>query len=401
MSSYSATPTYQYCQRERVPMPPAQVSTEDRGLRNAPTALHIPDVVLHILAHVDTPTLLSLRLVSTSLNSIISTHQYTICKSIIWHDCAIDLDLCPTAMRDASKYYYLRTSLRARKAQSLASNAIAKREFWFDCQEGNCIGGPGFDVLVARCTRGILVIWTLNDIKEQVCPSDRLPTYVPTSAPSSVPDITLRPQRRPGRLCRLLAGKSKIFSALAASETSDLCTLTTYIEAETCLAKVRSAQYQYVRLLDRTTRIDLELAQVDLMVLMPLEMWRCSESPTNNYVVLRRRFFALQQGPTFMLSVVSTDAKERDWAWDVVTTASAKRITSPLVQEIDYLYAMPFDFEEQGESRVWRIEIMEEASRVKSAAIKETWRVLQAPPITRTTTTRRTTRRLPWLSTFT
>lgn len=41
-----------------------------------------------------------------------------------------------------------------------------------------------------------------------------------------------------------------------------------------------------------------------------------SLGPIYEHVVLRRHFFALQQVSRFMLLMVSTDAKERDWAWD-------------------------------------------------------------------------------------
>lgn len=407
-------------------MPPTQLSANDRedpGLRNGPDALHIPDVVLHILAHVDAPTLLSLRLVSSFLNSIIDTHQHTVCKSILWRDFAIDLDFCPPAMRDRSKYHHLRTSLRARKAQALASDAIAKKDFWFDCQEEGSISDPGYYVLVAHCTRGILIIWTLNDIQELVCPSHRLPTYISTSTHSLVSDTTSRHHRRFGSLYRLLVRKIKISSAFnpkredftTESGVADLSNLTLAptinIEAETYLGKVRSAQYQYLRTLDRTTRIDFELEQEDLLTLVPRYFEMCcldSLGPTNEHVLLRRRFFALQQVPRFILSVVSTNEEERKWAWDVVKTASAR---PGLVQEIENYGAMPCDFLELGESRDFRNGIIQEAYRVRSAAARETnerrhaWRVVQTvvqvPPTVTTIQVSRAPRRLLRLSRFT
>ena len=368
-------------------MPPTQLSVKDQGdlgLRNGPDALHIPDVVLHILAHVDAPTLLSLRLVSASLNSIILTHQRTVCKSILWRDFAIYIDLCPPAVRDPSKHYYIRTSLRAQKAQTLVSKAIVNKNFWFDLQERGSISDPWYHVLVARCIRGILIIWILNDIRERVCPSHQLPTYIPTSTHDSFSDTTSPPHRPSGRLYRHLVGKIKIFSKSVAKITTKVEDSSKESwEAETYLGKVRSAHYQYLRTLDRTSRIDFELAQEDLLTLIPRYFDICCSDelgPTNEHVVLRRNFFAVQQVPRFMLSVVSTDAKERDWAWDVVKIASARRGS---VQEIKDHGAMPFEFEEQGESKSLRREIIQEACRYRSAAVRETnerwhaWRVLQ------------------------
>ena len=397
-------------------MPRFRLFKKDPGSRNGPDALHIPDIILHILAHVDAPTLLSLRLVSASLNSIILTHQRTVCKSILWRDFATDLDLCPPATRDLPKCYCLRTSLRAQKAQALASDAIVKNNFWFDCQQGESINDPGFYVLVARCTRGILIIWTLNDIHWRVWPSHRVPTYIPVSLLSSVSDTTSRPHRRFGSLYRLLKRKIKMFSAFNSkredltteSGVADPSSLTlaprTTIEAETYLGKVKSAQYQYLQMLDRAARIDFELAQENLFSMMPKYFEMCcfdSLGPNIEHGVLRKNFLALQQIPRLMLSVVSTDEQERSWAYDVVRTASATRIS---VQEIEDYDSMPFDFEEQGESKDMRDEIIQEARRVRVAATRETnerwhaWRVIHAAPTTVTFTTGTLTTGLTTLS---
>ena len=358
-----------------------QLSAKDRGdpgLNNAPDALRIPDVVLHIMAHVDAPTLLSLRLVNSLINSIIATYQRTICKSIFWRDFSIELDCCPPALRDSSKYYYLRTIVRARKAHAVALEAIAKNHFFSDFKEGRIPRDPGYYCLVAHCMRGILVIWTLNNIQEQVGPFHRLPTYIPTPTDRSV---SPRPHRHPRIFYSFISAHPaaiipKIEDSITVSEKHDLSIGTfaprTTIEAEKRLSKVRIAQYQYLRTLDKISRIDFELAQEDLMSLMPRYIMLCcsrSIGPTTESMVLRRRFFALQQVPRFMLSVVSTDWEERSWAWDVVRMASSG---PGLLPEMINNTVVPFSFEEQGELEHERVEIIQEACRLRSAAVRGT-----------------------------
>lgn len=351
-------------------------------MKNGPDALQIPDVVLHILAHVNAPTLLSLRLVSSSLNSIIVTHQRTICKSIICNF-GKDIDLCRPAVRESSKYYHLRLTVRARKAKALASDAIARKDF-FDGRRMRQSRDPWYHYLVAHCMRGILVVWNLSDIQEHVGPFYRLPTYVPTPPHSSV---SSRPHSRSGRLSRFLADKIRIFSASAAANTPkpenstrvskvpDLSIMTlaprTTIEVENRLGKIRSAQRQYLRTLDRISRVDFELAQQYIMTLMPRcrDVCHCSDSigPTDDPMVLRRRSFALQQVPRFMLSVLSTDLEEKRWAWVIVNTVSAGR---GLLPEMKSHTVTPFDFEDQGESKHERERFGQEARRIRSVALR-------------------------------
>lgn len=235
---------------------------------------------------------------SPPLNSITVTHERTVCKSIICNF-GKDLDLCRPPVCESSKNYHLRLTVRARKAKALASDAIARKDFFFDCRRMSQSRDPWYHYLVAHCMRGILVLWNLSDIQEHVGPFYRLPTYVPTPTHSSV---SSRPHSRSGRLYRFLADKVRIFSASAAANTPkpenstmiskapDLSIVTlaprTFIEVKDRLGKIRSAQCQYLRTLDRTSRADFELEQQYILTLMPrcLEVCRCSDSigPTDD-----------------------------------------------------------------------------------------------------------------------
>lgn len=316
----------------------------DPGLENVPDALRIPDVVLNILAHIDAPTLLSLCLTNSSINAIIATHQRTICKSIFWRDFSIELDLCPPALRYSSRHWYLRTIVRAHKTYALAVDAIKYRD-------------PAYYHLVANCTRGILIIWSLNDIEEHVYPSHRLPTCIQISRQHSVFDTWPRLHRRVAGLYRFLGGKLRILSASAAvftakpdnSFTVSEVTLAqrTIIKKEGLRSKVRFAQYQYLKALDRITRIEFEPAK---------RTW------------------------------------ERIWNWDVVVTALAGQ---GLVQETQTRDVEPFEFERQRESRHESNAIIRITCRFRSRAITKGANERLGPGWAY-----RPTRRLPWLLRF-
>lgn len=304
------------------------------------TPLQTPDILLLILSFLSPHTLLSFRLTSPLINSLIITHQKSICSAIASHTYCTPLTFLPSSsLLHHLDNLHLRSLVRLPRARLLAARAIAK-----DAALGDGTYSAGepypFDEELRRCTRGILVFWALVDIQRSVSPDPNPPAhYIPGEAPAATVDATATAPKRRGVVARLFRHRSRGSTAtqtLAAPDTLGPLRPTpdnpaahgpAAPSAATVItqrfATIKAAQAPFVALLTRSTRVDLELAQGYLHTLVP--------SHEGEYVGLKflglafqehcwwKESWALRQGPAFVLAASSGVAAERRWAVERMT----------------------------------------------------------------------------------
>ncbi|MCJ1475100.1 hypothetical protein MMC13_003760 [Lambiella insularis] len=301
----------------------------------AASGLQLPDILLIILSLLDPPTLLSFRLTSPRINSIITTHQRSICNSIASHTHSTNLDFLPSPDSPALLLHlqnlHIKALLRIPRAKLLAARAVTHSDPIYGPRETD----PSDDGLRAHCTRGILVFWALVDIQQSVSPNKgSVPRYVP-----GLPAAVVPASKRRGIVARLFRTRKRepATNAAAGPVTAATCvspaldtietpsspdadrTFPTSASAVTQrFATIKAAQQPFVSLLSRPTRVDLELAQGYLHWLMPFDLGGCFGGPSLTYKeqCWWKESWALRQGPAFLLAVCSADAGERSWALD-------------------------------------------------------------------------------------
>ena len=292
-------------------------------------ALETTDVLLIVLAHVDSAGLPTLRFVSHRINSVIVAHQKSVCNIIALKEYAINLDWHASNTDHVSKIPYIRALLRIPAASVLAERAISKGNFELFVYLP--FGDYANDAFHIRCTRGILIYWALIDIQRSVSPSRPIPKYVPVPYP--------KPAKRRGKIARILGfHKSRptmspgvmwppIYSPdnfpirlipdSAYTNRQDSPSLSTVQER---ISAIQAARESFVAELDRNTRVDLELALSQLNWLNPFEMSGCFGGPSLEYV--RKCWWKVEwmfrQGPEFLLAVGSGLIMERAWAMQIM-----------------------------------------------------------------------------------
>ena len=279
-----------------------------------PTPLQIPEIAISIFAHLDPPTVLSIRLVSFPINTLILTHQRSISRSIAQRQFLTDIDWPPPDLDCLQKNFPLKTLTRLPKAYTLARRANTN----FDCY---AVAGrvkkpwrrshveiikatPLYPTFLGRCARAILIIWTLNDIRQSLDGSEPLPSYTPPSPPS-------RHERLGRLLSRMTMLSFKSDSASAPPVDANARTLSLYMstlkpkskpEFQEYFSALEAARQTYLISLPRSHRIDLVWVQNYLF----LGLVRLIKDGDVT--------FALHQGSGFMLSFSSDDQCEKVWA---------------------------------------------------------------------------------------
>lgn len=182
--------------------------------------LHIPEIALSIFSYLDPPAILAIRLVSSSINSLILTHQKFLSKSVAARCFSQTIDWYPPDIDCLPDNFHLKTLTRLPKAFELARRANTNCECHIETacltRRGRrrkrriCFKpSPSLPAFLARCARAILIIWVLNDIRQHCEPYQPLPTYIP-------PHPTSRGLLRLGRLfSRLKSFTSKPSSFVA------------------------------------------------------------------------------------------------------------------------------------------------------------------------------------------
>ena len=283
----------------------------------APTPLQIPEIALSIIDHLDPPTILIFRRVSFRINALISQRHFL--TTISCHPPEID------GLREN---FHLKTLVRIPKAYELAGRANRYCDCYVEAGREGRLGeefpimkpGPLYSAFLARCTRAILIIWTLNDIRRHLNPIKPLPilTFIPSGC-----------QQRIG--WRLLSRISPSFSApLTVDYLNDqaislyLDTLVTQSQSEfqRYSSAFDAARQAYLNSLSREHLIDLVWVQSYLFI----GLARNDQGRSGYWSTDVEMAFALQQKPDFVLSLGSRVRCERDLAWKLVRrVAHAKK----------------------------------------------------------------------------
>ncbi|MCJ1398139.1 hypothetical protein MMC11_001336 [Xylographa trunciseda] len=307
------------------------------------SALQSPDILLLILSLLDPSTLARFRLTSSRINSIITAHQRSICSSIALRTYSTSLDFLPSPHTALSSpglgNLYIRALLRLRRAHLLVVKAIDESQRMPTSQLKS--DSPEADEARARCTRGILVFWALIDIQQSLYP-DEAPTPM-FSEPYLGPLPMTRRQRMISRLLRFRnpASPPNLLVAQYDARAQYLCAaeraepyrvvnapshpngvdITSSGSAAASVARrfaaIKAAQIPFAALLSRSTRIDLEVAQGYLHLL--LERVSAPDygghmPPNNIQDCWWKESWALRQGPAFVLALHSHLNAEVEWA---------------------------------------------------------------------------------------
>ena len=292
-------------------------------------SIETTDLLLIILAHVDSAALSALRLVSRHINSVIVAHQKSVCNIIALKEYAINLDWNTPNTDHLSKVPYIRALLRLPITRILAKRAINRENFelFLHLPHGNYFD----EAFHIRCTRGILIYWALIDIQRSVCPSQPIAKYVPVPYP--------KPPKRRGKIARILGfHKSRptissgvmwppIYSEdnfpvrlIPDSAYTNRQDRASFSAVQERLSAIQTAREPFVSGLDWNTRVDLELALSQLRWLNPFEMHGCFGGPALEYK--QKCWWKLEwmfrQGPEFLLAVGSEDIMQRAWARQIM-----------------------------------------------------------------------------------
>ncbi|MCJ1291998.1 hypothetical protein MMC34_003548 [Xylographa carneopallida] len=307
------------------------------------SALQTPDILVPILTFLDPTTLAIFRLTSTRVNSIVVTHQTSICNSIALRTYSIPLDFLPSPnsllLVPGLANLHIKTLLRIPRARRLADRAIAGshalRIAGFHALRRGLtpMDSPANREKLARCTQGILVFWALIDIQDTV-------SHVQIPKPHYTPEASIAlglvnkrwkhakqifsPRTWVSTL-KLPSSSPQALNPVLRTADTPSTKVNGYIITPADLsaasvaqqfAAVKAAQAPFVALLARPTRVDLEVAQGLLHGLLPSTY----SSPLPNSPLYTaqnswwRESWAVRQGPAFMLSVSSEYSDERVWA---------------------------------------------------------------------------------------
>ena len=273
--------------------------------------LQIPELAIIILAHLDASTILSLRLVSSTLNTLILTYQKSITLSVASHLSPIPIiPLDPPAIAHLQSNFHLKTLTRLPKAYELARRANKRN---YDCHfEERCLRRRGitkrrteiivlkptasYPLFIARCAGAILTIWILNDIRQYIDQVKPSPVYIPPP---------LHRQRKFLGLFPLI--KNLTSRPYTGSFTPGDANYQAHIDWVRDLhpphrTASTSHTNAYLSTLPRSHRIDLLWVLQHLRTAFP------------GFLSHFESLFALQQNANIILSWTSLDRRERAWA---------------------------------------------------------------------------------------
>ena len=344
--------------------------TTNMGGQDGPSLLGIADIALLIISHLDPSTILSIRLVSRQINALILTHQKSLSKSVFSSFFAEPIAWHPPEIDSLPENFHLKILTRLPKAETLARRANKN----FDChietrtEEDQKVPRlkplSSYPAFIARCTRAIMILWTLNDIRYHIDPSRPLPTYVspPPSPPSSCPEMLRR------LLTRLTAALSNTASTSPAPVDANALAISHYTTNlqprpspdSQIYRSTLSAKRMYFQSLPRGHRTDLIWVLEYLRAGLP-------RSTRRNRVSDFETFFALHQGPTFLLSWSSSDKEERAWARNLAREVVHTRQNSDDCLPSDWDRVIPW---RPGEME----DLFEDAWKAKYELAKDDWR---------------------------
>ena len=340
----------------------------------ATTPLQIPEIALIIIGHLDPPTTLSIRLVSSRINALILSDQRSISRSIAQRHYSIDIDWPPPDVDGLQQNFHLRTLTRLPKAYKLARRANTQYECHVETisfAKKTCgtvmKPTPSYAAFLARCTRAILTIWTLNDIRQNLAEAGPLPSYVsPSPSPS--------PFHRQGVLgrffSRMTATSSEPGSASLSPAEANAQNITLYIASLRSKSLLEfyewppafsAARQTYLQSIPRDHLIDLSWVKEYLYHGLP---WDTRSRQGSRYY---EKLYALQQSPNFILSLCSDDKCEKAWAWSLVRKVFELSQNGP-----------PIDFFRQWETHLMPLledsHLSGEAQMAKAELTRGDWR---------------------------
>ena len=340
-----------------------------------PTPLQIPEIALIIISHLDPTNVLSIRLVSFGINTLVLTHQRSINRSIAQRLFSTDIDWHAPEIDHLQKNFYLNTLSRLPKAYTLARRANKNLECYAEAgrakipgrrnAEGSVLKPTSlYPAFLGRCARTILILWTLNDIRQFFDESEPLPSYVSPPPPPSR-------QGWLGRLfSRLTISTSKPDPASPSPVDTNAHILSLYVSTLKPRSKVEFSKYSstlaaarqtYLNSLSRNQCIDLIWVQDYLFLGMPRNTSRHS---TSRHGTSEDIVFALHQSPGFILSLCSDDERERLWAQMLARAVVRARESELSLDEWERI--SPFSPGEAG--------LEEEVRRAKGELTRGDWR---------------------------
>lgn len=336
------------------------------------TPLQIPEIALSIISHLDPPAILSIRLVSFPINTLILAYQRSVGRSIAQRQFSTDIDWPAPDIDCLQKNFHLKTLTRLPKAYKFARKTNVKWEYYVEAGVSKIKGkrngvatvlkpNSSYPAFLGRCARAILIIWTLNDIRRHIDPLEPLPSYVCPPPPPSR-------RQRLGRLFSRMANVSSKPNSASLSPTEansqsfrlHMNSLAPRSECEVkrYLSTFNAARQTFLNSLPRNHRTDLIWVQDYLFIALARNSRRHGRSD----VIVA---FVLQQSPAFELSLSSDDRCERVWAWNLASGIVHARQSEFSFNE--WARTVPFL---PGEEEDW----CEEAYRAKAELTRGDWR---------------------------
>ena len=336
------------------------------------TALHIPEIVLLILSHLDPSTILLIRLVSSSINTMILTHQRSISKTVAQRQFSIIITDCrPPNIDSLQTNFHLKTIARLPKAYELARRLNSQLECTVISRETvkgreTSFSRPtiSYPTFIARCARAILTIWVVGDIRRHITQPESLPAYIPLFG---------RREKSVRLLSRMTYGVSRTIckppvssqiNRQAISQCIETLAPKSTFEIKSQLAIFDSARTTYLDSLSRDCRLDLVWVQD--YIFAGLAITRRRYNRTSPEILA----FVLQQSPNFLLSLSSRDPNEWNWASRLVKEITrhieSESLTHHMKIEDEWASMIPIPLVEK--------DMIEEAERVKEELTRGDWR---------------------------
>ena len=326
------------------------------------TALHISEIVLLILSHLEPSTILSIRLVSSSINTLILTYQRSISITVAQRQFSIIItDFHPPNIDGLQEKFHLKTIARLPKAYELARRTNSQLECTVDIsretvrEHSTSMPTISYPTFIARCARAILTIWVIGDIRRHITQPEPLPAYIPLFG---------RREKRVSFLSRMTYGVSRIIckppvssqiNRQAISQCIETLAATSTSEMESKLTMFDSTRTAYLGSLSHDCRIDLVWVQDYLFAGLAITRRRYNSTSREELA------FALQQSPNFLLSLSSRDPNEWSWASRLII-----EITRHKQSEDEWAMIIPIPPVEK--------DMAEEAKRVKGELTRGDWR---------------------------
>ena len=283
------------------------------------TALNIPEIALLVLSHLDPSSILLIRLVFSSFNTLILTHQRSISITVAKrHFSIIVTDFHPPDNDDLQENFHLKTIARPPKAYEMARRANSQCGRTAEIVPETVKAGrptTSYTAFIARCARAILTIWVIGNIRQHITRPKPLPTYIP---------LLSRREKCVRHLSRKTTGKPPFVSQTnrrAISQYIETLAPEVPTEIQSPLAIFDAARKTYLESLPLDRRLDLVGVQHYLFVGLAMLGPR--------YISTRReqRAFALRKSPNFLLLLSSRDPDEWGWASQLIIEVTCHKVS--------------------------------------------------------------------------